>query len=206
MANLGLNRMFLFDDWAKASGATADERKRVKERVSPILSDSRGDLYQETTLDRALEIVRVEIHRCGAIPESPHETARALAMVAEAMHRDREERKQQHDEQNNHLTAITSMVAANLPRRPDTEQMTTQDVGDALACGSANVIRMLKAGTIPDNLLVPGTDKKGRQKKFKRRETEAWLKKYLASKANKSAGNSTRSTARKKTTSTKPTR
>lgn len=189
---LHFNRKMAFDDWAKQSEVTADEAKAVKERVKPIEHLSTGDRYQETSLDRELEIVREQNYFGHDIGVGRSEAERIAVMTARQMQEMQAQyvkQDERRDKQDSHLTNITSqittltsMLARNFPHGPISDYMKTQDVANALGCGQANVLKMLKEGTIPSHLLIPGTDKKSRERRFKRTETEEWLSKYLKGK------------------------
>jgi excisionase family DNA binding protein len=170
MENLGFNLMCRFEEWVGAVKATSEEQKRVKERVPPIHRDSGGDFYQSTTLDRALEIVRLEIYLGqNSIPVSPQETNSAVAMLAATINQDRIERRQQHEEQKEVLTATA------MNRHPRSEHMTTRELADKLGCTTENILRMVRSGDIRKEYLVEGTDRPKAQRKFKRKEVEKWL-------------------------------
>lgn len=199
--HLHLNRKMRFDDWVKQSAVTSEESKAVKDRVKPIEQHSTGDLFQETSLDRELEIVREQNHFGDDLGVGRSEaerisltTARQLREMKEQFEK-QEERREKQDGQLTHiaseLTAINSRLANNLPNGPVPDYMTTEEFGNALGCGSANVLKMLKEETIPDSLLLPGTGQKGRERKFRRNETQIWLSKYLKTKKPRSRSSAT---------------
>lgn len=173
--NLGLNRRMTLEDWAKQSEVTPEEKEAVRKRAVPI--ETGGDIYQETTLDRELEVVRVTARDGNPDAVLRSEAERSSVYVARQMEKMMLDLKQQQEQHNSQVTTLTNIVASVVPHMPVEEHMETKELARILGCGAANILRRLKAGTIPANLLLPGSDGKSRHRKFKRKETEAWVAK-----------------------------
>jgi hypothetical protein len=181
---LHFNRKVRLGAWAELTEATPEEVKAVEARVTPIEDDMSGKKYQETTLDRELEVVRLELLQGHSFAVCKSEGERSAVYVANEMKKMLEEWKQQRqlqEQQNSHIATMTSMVAQAVPSLATSSgHMTVKELAAALGCSGANVHRMHKAGTIRDDLVVPGTDRKNAHRKFHRAETEKWINEYLA--------------------------
>ncbi len=190
-----LNRKIRFPSWVAENKVTSDESEIVKKRVNPLETGPEGALYQELTLDRELEIVRVENKRGDNISVMRSEAERMAALTASMMATAMQEFRQQ----NNHLAALAQIAANNASKPPAVNCMTVKEFAAALGCGAPNVHRRLKVGTIPKTLLIAGTAGKGSHRKFNRVEAEQWLRDEALRKMRKSIGSGTSSTPPKKT-------